>query len=152
MEIYRNAITFAIKRLLAHRWLALSQMVGLLAAVALAVSVPLYSDGVNYNILSTSLATSASQTRRQPFDFVFRYIGSWYGPVTTGQYEPINAYLSDQAAGRIGLPQYGLNSLHRHVEFAALPGFRGPLTDSAVGPGQTGLSLWNLRTGATGRW
>jgi len=108
MEIYRNAITFAIKRLLAHRWLALSQMVGLLAAVALAVAAPLYSDGVNYTILSISLTTSASQAHRQPFDFVFRYIGSWYGPITTGQYEPINAYLSGQAASRIGLPQYGL--------------------------------------------
>lgn len=102
---YRSIFTFALKRLWAQRRLALSQMIGFLAAVALAVAVPLYADGVNYDILSTSLATSASQTRRQPFDFVFRYIGSWYGTVTTDQYKPVDDYLGEQAARQIGLPQ-----------------------------------------------
>jgi len=74
-------LKIVMKRLRTHRWLALSQVLGLMAAVALAVAVPMYADAINYDILSTSLSESSSQTRRQPFDFVFRYIGSWYGAI-----------------------------------------------------------------------
>jgi putative ABC transport system permease protein len=115
--IYRNAIAFALKRLASHRWLALSQAIGLLVAVALAVAIPLYADGINYSVLNASLASSAGQTRRGPFDFVFRYIGSWYGDVSADQYRPIDAYLSEQATPAIGLP---LSSLTRYAATANL--------------------------------
>ncbi len=104
MHIFRNAISFAVKRLRSHRWLALSLAVGLVAAVAMVVAVPIYADGVNYAIMTDLLTNAANQTGRQSFDFVFRYIGNWYGPITEEQYAPLNLYLSEQAADRIGLP------------------------------------------------
>lgn len=106
-----------IKRLRSRRWLALSQVLGLMAAVALAVAVPVYADAINYDILSSSLTESSSQIRRQPFDFVFRYIGSWYGAITPQQYEPLDQYLSRQAAQQIGLP---LQQLTRYAATANL--------------------------------
>lgn len=103
MHIFRNAISFAVKRLWSHRWLALSLAVGLIAAAALVVAVPIYADGVNYAIMTDSLTNAANQTGRQSFDFFFRYIGNWYGPITEDQYTPLNRYLTKQAADRIGI-------------------------------------------------
>lgn len=112
-----HLIKFSLKRLRTHRWLALSQVLGLMAAVALAVAIPMYADAINYDILSSSLSESANQTRRQPFDFVFRYIGSWYGAITPQQYEPLNQYLSEQVDQQIGLP---LQQLTRYAASANL--------------------------------
>jgi putative ABC transport system permease protein len=104
--IYRNAIAFAFKRLWSHRWLSIGLVLGLLVSVALATAIPVYSDGINASILRTSL--SAGTGNRQPFDFVFRYIGSWYGDVSQDQYQPADTYLSEQAAAELGLPSLGL--------------------------------------------
>ncbi|MRR32565.1 hypothetical protein EG834_20065, partial [bacterium] len=112
MTFDNTTIAYALKRLVSHRRLALGQLVGLAAAVALAVAVPLYADGVNYSLLNTSLTESTGQTRRRPFDFVFRYIGSWYGDLSAEQYRPIDAYLNEQAAPAIGLP---LSNLTRYA-------------------------------------
>jgi hypothetical protein len=46
---------FALKRLWVNRGLVACLLVGLTAAVALSVAVPLYADGVNYNLLNASL-------------------------------------------------------------------------------------------------
>ena len=100
--IYNHAITFALKRLWNKRWLALSLVLGMLVAAALATAIPVYSDGINASILQTSLSEGAG--RRQAFDFVFRYIGSWNGAIREDQYLPVNAYLSEQAASQINLP------------------------------------------------
>lgn len=104
--VYRNAFTFALKRLWNKRWLALSLVLGLLASVALTTAIPVYADGINASILRTTLAEGAGS--RQPFDFVFRYVGSWYGDVSQEQYQPADTYLSRQAASQIGLRSLGL--------------------------------------------
>ena len=96
--------SFALKRLWSHRGLIACLAFGLAAAVALAVSVPLYSDGVNYKLLNTALAQASTEGRRPPFSFIFTYIGSWYTPVTIEQYDPVDRYLREQATGVIGLP------------------------------------------------
>ena len=104
MHIFRNAVSFAVKRIWSHCWLALSLAVGLMVAVALVVAIPLYASGVNYVIMAESLTSSSEQTGRQPFDFVFRYIGAWYGPITQEEYAPLTLYLTEQAGSLIGLP------------------------------------------------
>jgi putative ABC transport system permease protein len=95
--------SFALKRLWSHRGLIACLALGLAAAVALAVSVPLYSDGVNYKLLNTALSQSSTEGR-PPFSFIFSYIGSWHTPITLEQYEPVDRYLREQAPGAIGLP------------------------------------------------
>lgn len=96
--------SFALKRLWSHRGLIACLALGLAAAVALAVSVPLYSDGVNYKLLNTALSQASSDSRRPPFSFIFNYVGSWYTPVTIEQFDPLDEYLRSQAPGAIGLP------------------------------------------------
>ncbi len=130
IKILHNTLSFALKRLWSHHWLALSQTLGLLTAVALAVAIPLYADGINYNLLSTSLANSAERSNRRPFDFVFRYIGSWYGDITPAQYRPADAYLSEQAAPAIGLPLSGLTRYLSTANLQLYPA-AGTLTPAA---------------------
>jgi hypothetical protein len=117
-----HLIKFSLKRLRTHRWLALSQVLGLMAAVALAVAVPMYADAINYDILRSSLTESSSQTRRQPFDFVFRYIGSWYGAITPQQYEPLDQYLNQQASRQVGLPSQQLTRYAATANLQLYPG------------------------------
>ena len=103
--MFISALPFAARRLWAHRSLAASLVLGLVIAVALAVGVPLYADGVNFSMLNRALSQAAEQSRRAPFNFVFRYIGSWHGAIETAQYQPVNDYLSNQVNGIIGLPR-----------------------------------------------
>lgn len=96
---------FALERLWHHRFLALFLAAGMVAAVALTVAVPLYADGVNRRLLDAALATTAAKERTPPFDFIFHYIGSWYEPVDPAHYVPVDAYMRNQFANTLGLPQ-----------------------------------------------
>ena len=98
---YRNAFSYAVRRLWSHRLLCVHLTIGLLVSVALATTIPVYADGIHSSVLQSSLAHNAPG---QPFDFVFRYVGSWHEPVRKDQYQPVDQYLSQQAIGAIGLP------------------------------------------------
>jgi putative ABC transport system permease protein len=100
-----SSAPFALKRLWTHRGLVACLLLGLAAAVALSVAVPLYADGVNYRLLNASLASAAAESRRPSFTFIFSYVGAWHKPVTLDEYQPVDTFLSEQAAGTIGLPQ-----------------------------------------------
>ena len=99
-------VVVAAKRLLAQRWLALALVIGLITAIALVMSIPLYADAVYYRILQEELgATNAGSTvKRPPFAYMFRYLGSTYGTQEWEEMGPLDAYLSGPAAGSLGLP------------------------------------------------
>lgn len=103
-----SALSFALKRLWSHRSLVASLTAGLTLAVALAVAVPLYADGVNYNLLNTALRQAAAESRRPPFSFIYHYVGSWHGPLDLDQYTPVDSFIRDALPGQIGLPSRGL--------------------------------------------
>ncbi|UCH59400.1 MAG: hypothetical protein JSV61_14440, partial [Anaerolineales bacterium] len=94
---------FALKRLWVHRGLVACLLLGLAAAVALSVAVTMYADGVNYNLLNASLASTAAESRLPSFTFLFSYVGAWHEPVTLEQYQPVDSYLSEQAVRTLGL-------------------------------------------------
>jgi putative ABC transport system permease protein len=98
----------ALKRLFSQRRLALVTALGLTAAVALTLSIPLYSDAVYYRILREALRTGLTQNNpsaRPPFAFMFRYIGACYGPAKWSDVQPADTYLSNSAGPALGLPQ-----------------------------------------------
>jgi putative ABC transport system permease protein len=103
-----SGLTFALKRLWRHRGLVFCLFVGLTLAVALAVAVPLYADGVNYHLLNSALNQAASESHRPPFNFIFHYVGSWHKPLTIDQFNPINQFMEDPVSNLIGLPNNGL--------------------------------------------
>lgn len=99
-------VVVAAKRLLAQRWLALALMLGLITAIALVMSIPLYADAVYYRILQEELsaASAGSTVKRPSFAYMFRYLGSTYGTKEWEEMGPLDSYISGQAANALGLP------------------------------------------------
>jgi len=110
---YALAVFGVSARRLAHQpGLALSLFVGLVAAVALTVSIPIYADGVSYRVLIDRLYSDPNDTA-PPFSFLFRYVGSWSGYLEWEALQPINQYMQTSAAPTIGLAQ---RTAVRHVK------------------------------------
>ena len=99
--------TVAAKRLLAQRGLALAVILGLIVAVGLAVSLPLYADAVNYRVLQEQLNQSAGSASlgRPPFAFMFMYMGSLSTPLEWVDTEPVDDYMRNRAPADLGLPR-----------------------------------------------
>jgi putative ABC transport system permease protein len=96
----------AARRLVAQQGLAISTAIGLIASIAIVMSIPLYSDAVYYKILQTELSrpTGEGEIQRPPFAFMFRYVGSLYGLLEWDDIEQVDAYLWEQGPDLIGLP------------------------------------------------
>lgn len=92
----------AATRLWNHRLLMSCLLLGLVVAVGLLSSVPLYADAAQNKLLQGELTEVG--TYRPPFAFLWRYVGAWHGSVTWEEYTPIDAYLYEQAPGIIDLP------------------------------------------------
>ena len=101
------ALALAVRRLLSQWTLALATLVGLVVAIALAVSIPLYADAVYFRIFETELAkpTNDGLASPSPFAFVFAYYGSWDGELEWEEVQPLDAYLTSSAAAALRLPQ-----------------------------------------------
>ena len=123
-----SLLLLAARRVWNRRLLMLSLLAGLVTAVGLLASIPLYADAVQNRLLQGELTDAG--TYRPPFAFLWRYIGAWNGDVTWADYQPINDYLSQQAPGVVGLPLDGQTSGEpsrtiRHVSTAKLRLFPG---------------------------
>ncbi|UCG24698.1 MAG: ABC transporter permease [Chloroflexota bacterium] len=93
----------AAKRLWHQRLLMLCLLVGLVAAVGLLSSIPLYADAVHNRLLQGELTEAG--TYRPPFAFLWRYIGAWHGEIAWDEYAQVDRYLTRQATGAVGLPE-----------------------------------------------
>ncbi|MBI4928450.1 MAG: ABC transporter permease [Anaerolineae bacterium] len=96
-----------LKRMVAQRGLSLATSLGVISAVALTMSIPIYADAVYQNILNKQItpeATADGQQVRPPFAYLFRYVGAWSGPVTWEQLQPADNYLSGRVSQDLGLP------------------------------------------------
>src|SRR5574338_127671 len=63
------------RRLLSHLALMLAIAAGFVVAIALVVSIPVYSEAVGFRILRDELSKTDSGGQRPPFAFMYRYIG-----------------------------------------------------------------------------
>ena len=100
----RALFTITFKRLLAQRSLTLVTILGLVTAVALIMTIPLYADAVYFRILQEELGQNAERGRRPPFAYLYDYVGSWAGPVQWADIQPLDQYLHTQGAHDLGLP------------------------------------------------
>lgn len=122
-----SLIVVAAKRLWHQRLLMLCLLVGLVVAVGLLSSIPLYADAVNNRLLQGQLTEAG--TYRPPFAFLWRYIGAWHGPISWEEYVPVDQYLTQQAPSVVGLPS---EAQIRHVSTTKLrlfPGEEGAFAD-----------------------
>src|SRR5512136_1168485 len=95
-----SLLSLAARRLWSRRWLMLCLLLGLVVAVGLLSGIPLYADAAQNRLLQGELqgADTASETElatsRDPFSFLWRYIGAWNGNVTWDTYLPVQQYLT----------------------------------------------------------
>ena len=97
--------TVSIHRLLAHRWLALATVSGLVMSIALALSIPLYADAVYYRVLREDLwgEPDVGQTDL-PLTFLFRYIGGWEKSLQWEDVQPADTFMSGPGLATLRLP------------------------------------------------
>jgi len=142
----------AARRLWNQRLLMLCLLLGLVVAVGLLSSIPLYADAAHNRLLQGELgsetagddASAASGALvRPPFSFLWSYIGAWNGNVTWEGYTPADTYLAEQAPAIIDLP------LRVQVRYVATEKMRlFPSQDAAFVPDEP--LLWASIGFATG--
>ncbi|NLG27453.1 MAG: FtsX-like permease family protein, partial [Chloroflexi bacterium] len=101
-----SVFAVSAKRLWNNKGLTVCALVGMTVAVTLIASVPLYSEAANLRVLQRSLDPGryAQSSGRSPFAFMYRYIGSWHGPVELDETTAMNEYVDRSVAGTLGLP------------------------------------------------
>ncbi|HXF62932.1 MAG TPA: FtsX-like permease family protein, partial [Caldilineaceae bacterium] len=143
--ILRSLAIFAVaaRRLLSQRGLAISTALGLVASVAIVMSIPLYSNAVYYQVLQEELTTTTEEgaITRPPFAFMFRYVGSLYGLLQYEDIQQVDAYLWEQAPELLGLP------LEQKVRYMRTDNFRlFPTADVAYADVKDPLAWINFAT------
>jgi putative ABC transport system permease protein len=96
----------AIKRILSQFGLAVAAVLGLVIAVALTMSVPMYADGVYYRTFLETLRPSEDTIApRPPFSFMYYYGGGLSDAVQLEDVQALNDYMTTSAGANLGLPQ-----------------------------------------------
>jgi len=119
----------ALRRLWRHKGLAFCLLLGLIAAVSLTVSIPLYTDAISHRVLNTQLIREADR-RVPPFSFLFRYVGSWNGFLEWEDCQAVDRFITQNAGAILDLP---VNSLVRHFKtdkVQLLPSAETPYADT----------------------
>ncbi|MCL4560325.1 MAG: FtsX-like permease family protein [Chloroflexi bacterium] len=103
----RSVFWLGARRLLAQRGLALAATLGLVAAIALTTSIPMYADAVYGRLFRTTITEDSASFDRAwpPFAFLFQYSGSYYGNLPWEKVEAVDRYLTESAGSGLGLPQ-----------------------------------------------
>ncbi len=99
----RAIILVAIKRLLAQPLLSLATIIGLTVAVALVLTIPIYSESVAFRVLTERLTEGPDRINRPPFSYLFSYIGSWNEPVNWEATLDLDSYLREKGGAELGL-------------------------------------------------
>ncbi len=124
---------FALERLWQHRVLVFWTLVGLSAATTLALSLTLYVDAVNTNLLTNNLSDP-------PYAFRFRYLGSWEGTIAASTVEAATGAIENQFTNAIGLP------VQRQVSFVS--GGNWNVTRKSTPPAAMGVYTLGTLDGA----
>lgn len=96
----------AIKRILSQFGLAVAAVLGLVIAVALTMSVPMYADGVYYRTFLETLRPSEDTVApRPPFSFMYYYGGGLSDAVQLEDIRAIDDYMKTSVGPGLGLPQ-----------------------------------------------
>jgi putative ABC transport system permease protein len=129
-----SVIRVALKRLWNNKGLTFCAIVGLVVAVALISSVPLYTDAANFKVLEEQLERGSTDRRYPPFAFMYRYIGAWHGAIEWPDYQSVNEYITRSVPGVINLPVELTTRYVRTDNFSLFPaseaayiGLRQPL-------------------------
>jgi putative ABC transport system permease protein len=91
------------RRLWSNLSLVLAIAAGFMVAVAVVVSIPVYAEAVGYRILREELTSTLNGTKRPPFAFMYRYLGTITGFVTTEDLKQVDTYFAEELPNRLDL-------------------------------------------------
>jgi putative ABC transport system permease protein len=112
---FLSVFLIAARRLWSNKGLTICSIIGLITAVALISSIPLYTDTANFKVLREQLSNEQGDNKnpRPPFAFMYRYIGAWHGAVETEDFNPVDEYLTKSVPALVGL---SVETFVRHVK------------------------------------
>ncbi|MDX1995033.1 MAG: FtsX-like permease family protein [bacterium] len=101
-----DILNFTIERLWRNRVMVFWALLGLSAATTLALSLVLYVDAVNTNLLDDRLRISAALggAPTPPYAYRFRYLGAWEGNISQQDVERTTGAIEANFKNTIGLP------------------------------------------------
>jgi putative ABC transport system permease protein len=104
--VYRIRAVFVVtlKRLWAQRGLTGATTLGLVIAVALVTTVPLYADAVNFRVLQEQVGVQVERRNHPAFAYLYTYVGSWQGAIEWQDVLALDDYFRGSAADDLGLP------------------------------------------------
>ncbi len=98
----------ATKRILSQPWMALATVMGMIFAISLSMSVPLYASSVYNRIFLRQVGVEEGETSARashpPFAFLYNYDSNSGGNLEWEDLETVNAYLLTQSERMLGLP------------------------------------------------
>lgn len=97
----------AVKRILSQPGMALATVLGMIFAISLTMSVPLYASSVYNSIFLQRVGYDPEEGSRQafpPFSFLFTYDSNVLGNLNWEDLDAVNAYLRERSESAIGLP------------------------------------------------
>ena len=100
----------AIKRILSQPWMALATVLGMIFAISLTMSVPLYTSSVYNRIFlqrvgympAESAAVSTTARNFPPFTFLFTYDSNILGNLQWQDVAKVNDFFRTQSAAFLG--------------------------------------------------
>ena len=114
--------TVAWRRLIANRWLTIAELLGFVAVIALALSIPMYADAVYHRILSTTMeVTGTSATRLPAYAFMFRYVLFTSLPVALADTQPADDFVNKEVPKLLELPRNGQTRYFQTTNFLIYP-------------------------------
>ncbi len=129
-----SAIRVVTKRIIAQPGVILATTLGLVIALALMMSIPLYTDAVYHRIFLKNIASAEGNIELTndgavpPLTYLFRYDGSLHGPIEWEGVQDVHAYITQRAAADLGLhPQFAVSYFNTNT-FSIFAG-----TDSQFG-------------------
>ena len=101
----RAIVVVVVKRITSQPWLVVATTSGLVVAIGLIMSIPIYADAVYHRIFLRNIAQEGAPPGYiPPFTFLFRYDGSIYGSLPWDDVLAADAYFTNEAPGALGLP------------------------------------------------
>lgn len=96
-------LVISVKRLVAQAGLALVTLVGLVTAVSLVISIPLYTEAVYQRTLLTEIAPD-EVGKEVPLSLLYGYYGSWSGTKQVEDIQPVDTFFTTSLSDVLDIP------------------------------------------------
>ncbi|MEA3344710.1 MAG: ABC transporter permease [Chloroflexota bacterium] len=136
----RGIVLIALKRLWSRPGQALLALLGVILALGLATSVPIFSQAVDLVMLRAELSKLSSATERPPFCTRIYILPSRRKPLSLKDCEQLGAHIADTLASEVSLP---LKRMVMRVESGGMM-LRPQADDTRFGEKETYLGTVNI--------